>query len=542
MTYTPITQGTLNWDVPLNAALTSQDGRVTALEGSDAANTADIGLLTASWNSVKDAAFGAVGDGVTDDTAAVQAALNAGGVTYFPAGTYLVTTLNVPLGAVLRGVGRSGYIPSGASQKATLKLKDGTNAALLNGADQISNVIISNMNFDGNKANNTTGNIIDLVSGSAQDTAWHIYDCFFDNSANDGIGIGSGRQAVQVHRTWIMRSDNNGITLNGSDAHIVNTLIGLSGSNGIYVGAGVQHITDCDIWSSTGNGILVDGPQMVHISGCGIDRHQLRGVLINSGTVSIDGCLFHSNSQTANGAHPHIRLEAGIATITGNIFGADGFANNPNYAISSDTDANVRESCNHVASGSVTIGYIQNRNRSIPDSREWQASDHDLVSWSFDPSHIQGGNPTTAGTVYMIKIPVRHTTTINNLIATVTTAGATLTASQNFAGLYDVSGNLLAQTADQATNWQSVGAKIMALTAPVVVQPGFYYLALLANGTTPPQFARGQVTSASAPNVGLATSAGRYITTATAQTSLPATINMASLAATDSTARWTAFS
>ncbi len=42
--------------------------------------------------SVKD--FGAKGDGVTDDTAAIQAAItaNAGGVIFFPAGVYKITS------------------------------------------------------------------------------------------------------------------------------------------------------------------------------------------------------------------------------------------------------------------------------------------------------------------------------------------------------------------------------------------------------------------------------------------------------------------
>ena len=56
--------------------------------------------------SVKD--FGAIGDGVADDTAAIQAAVDYG-ITikckvFFPAGTYLVTdTINLPIGAQLAG-------------------------------------------------------------------------------------------------------------------------------------------------------------------------------------------------------------------------------------------------------------------------------------------------------------------------------------------------------------------------------------------------------------------------------------------------------
>jgi parallel beta-helix repeat protein len=54
----------------------------------------NVGLKLAEYVSVKD--FGAVGDGVFDDTTAIQDAINSGkGSIYFPAGTYLVTSLDV---------------------------------------------------------------------------------------------------------------------------------------------------------------------------------------------------------------------------------------------------------------------------------------------------------------------------------------------------------------------------------------------------------------------------------------------------------------
>lgn len=55
--------------------------------------------------------YGAVGDGVTDDTAAIQAAINAASGIYFPNGTYLVSSaLIVPNNRVLRGEARKSAI------------------------------------------------------------------------------------------------------------------------------------------------------------------------------------------------------------------------------------------------------------------------------------------------------------------------------------------------------------------------------------------------------------------------------------------------
>jgi hypothetical protein len=74
--------------------------------------------------SVKD--FGATGNGTTDDTTAIQNAINevnslGGGIVFFPAGTYLVSsTLTVSSGVTLHGTGPQGSFITTAS--ATLNV------------------------------------------------------------------------------------------------------------------------------------------------------------------------------------------------------------------------------------------------------------------------------------------------------------------------------------------------------------------------------------------------------------------------------------
>lgn len=81
--------------------------RYVKAEGSTELRT--LGERFADVVNVRD--FGAVGDGVTDDTAAIQAALNAGGgrTVWFPSGTYLVSeTLHIPHGnCTIQGYGAS---------------------------------------------------------------------------------------------------------------------------------------------------------------------------------------------------------------------------------------------------------------------------------------------------------------------------------------------------------------------------------------------------------------------------------------------------
>lgn len=76
--------------------------------------------------------FGAVGDGVADDTAAIQAAINSGTLSvYAPAGTYKVTsTINITTPITFSGAGRENTIFKQTSNFDVFKIDNGVGVML----------------------------------------------------------------------------------------------------------------------------------------------------------------------------------------------------------------------------------------------------------------------------------------------------------------------------------------------------------------------------------------------------------------------------
>lgn len=167
--------------------------------------------------------------------------------------------------------------------------------------------------------------------------------------------------------------------------------------------------------------------------------------------------------------------------------------------------------------GSATAGPLS---EPIPADFAWQA-------WSADPGLLGATAAPVAGQIQLVMVILRATQTITNILTAVSTAGATLTAGQNFLGIYDSTGTLRGVTADQTTPWGSVGFKSAALTTAITnAAAGVYYVAFLSNGTTPPTF------RASTPNAALANGSAvgaalRFSTNLGAQTTLPGSITLA---------------
>ena len=147
-----------------------------------------MSLTKATYSLIKGAEYnvldyGATGNGTTDDTAAIQAAMNAvvsagGGALYFPEGTYKVTTLSLAFGST-----RTSIKFFGASQLSSKlqKITGSSDPVLSLSSDPIGNFIeICDLGIDG--AGTAPGIRVDQIARSVFRNL-HIENCTigFDN-------------------------------------------------------------------------------------------------------------------------------------------------------------------------------------------------------------------------------------------------------------------------------------------------------------------------------------------------------------------------
>lgn len=183
----------------------------------------------------------AKGDGVTDDTAAIQAALDAvgasGGTLYFPPGTYIVKTTNLvdmTKGAIVLTSDHSNIRITGAGYKSIIKaVGDGTSWFMMFKLTTAKNVTIYNLMFDGNA---------DANWATDPPTAINGYHLIYFNPPNDG-----DVDNITIHNCKLRGSFDSAIQGYGAAAQtyphpivkrirVMNCLIEETGAHGVGMG------------------------------------------------------------------------------------------------------------------------------------------------------------------------------------------------------------------------------------------------------------------------------------------------------------------
>lgn len=312
--------------------------------------------------NVKDPAYGATGNGSTDDTTAIQNALNAGGITFFPAGTYLTAQLTIPHAAVLRGVNSGTYNNTfTASQVSIIKLKNSTNATHINIPITSNRVLISDLQFDGNDTNQTAGswNGINFAADSvANETQAVIERVYTHDYRGTGIKVDGWRQAVHMRDVVSNFNGEHGIQLTGTDCIVDNPICGDNVAVGIVVSGNVTVVKGGAIYNNERGIEVTSGIKRVVLLANGVDRNLRAGVIVATtcAGVSIVGNKFTSNGRQTDNTYPHIDIQTttGFVTLTGNSFSPlePGVTNNTNYAVQLASGASAYDTGNNYEGGS----------------------------------------------------------------------------------------------------------------------------------------------------------------------------------------------
>jgi hypothetical protein len=209
-----------------------------------------IEAQTGAAINVMDSRFGAKGDGVTDDTAAIQAAFDAvptiGGEVFLPAPTYKISTsLVLKSSTTLRGVyGGTPSYPGTPSLPGTRLLWAG-------GASEILRVFnthhcrVSGITIDGASVAGSTGILLDGTNAPSGNN--NIFEDFNIWNCATGIQWGTGDvyqlDSTQI-RNFSIRSSiagAKGIIVNSTNAG-QNSFIERGGISGVNVGIDVMRV------------------------------------------------------------------------------------------------------------------------------------------------------------------------------------------------------------------------------------------------------------------------------------------------------------
>jgi|GEM_PF-3293936 hypothetical protein len=346
--------------------------------------------------SVKD--FGAVGDGVADDTAAIQAALNTGNSVYLPDGTYKTTSpLYLDSEAVLFGSGKSNVV----IKKTTTTSGVGSNTAR-GGAvtdSYVKNCIIicrhpnNDYNYDCVISGLTLysdGYIVDYGIYAPRMSQWKLED----------VTVFQCRYGVYCHDAWMIEmtrvicNANTQRGLNGNNYGWASTTYGFvwandgtGGVTGTSVCANNCWARDCHFgWSLYGLDYSV-------LNGCGSDNISNCAYYFELSRLTLNGCGFE-NVQIASAVGALANISSRITLNTCRsyyVFGASSGTTALFYSDGGITTANSCQFDNFQTAGTSFNLVIQNGATLVDNGSTWPTNGNTFIGYGGGSIWLRNG-------------------------------------------------------------------------------------------------------------------------------------------------------
>ncbi len=245
--------------------------------------------------------FGVKGDGSTDDTQAIQRALDAAaetqGTVHLPAGVYLCSGLKLHSHVTLAGEPSWSWRENGGT---ILKLADGSAPYLVDVSDTYG-ARLEGVCLDGGKLEGATHAVwADPQVRPAHEHSLFVERCRISDFSGDGLHC-RGMWVFVISHSMISHNQGHAVWISGCDGLVHDCWLSGNGGAGIagYEGVGNTTITGNRVeWNRQG-GIVLNGASHYNITGNYMDRCGGPGIAL---LPSLDG------------SQPTV-----IASVTGNL-------------------------------------------------------------------------------------------------------------------------------------------------------------------------------------------------------------------------------